>query len=406
MRIVFLCREQPWRDQSGALMRNYQLVAALARAHRVTLVTFSRPEVGRNSRFDKLNEMCDEIVEVPQATCTFSVTHRYEDWVGPLTRLRALVSSRQPRHVRRWRSAEFVDTLRRLRAVGDDVVVASRPALAEMARDAGFSRILLDLPDLESGLVHRGLSADSWYKSKPIDWAEAAKFRAYDARLPSRFWRVSVCKEEDRRQFSRVPPANCVVIPNGTEPHGTTPQSDEAPGEILFVGALFYQPNIDAVLFFHREIFPIVRRSVPEARFRIVGLAPDRSIARLDNGRDCVVNASVDDVSPYYARASVVVVPVRLGAGSKLKVVEALARGKALVSTTFGAEGFNLRPGIDVEIGDTAEDFAARTIRLLRDPTARAELAANGRARALERYTWGAITPLVLKAVQEAPLES
>ncbi len=250
--------------------------------------------------------------------------------------------------------------------------------------------------------MHRDLSAGSWYKSKPIDWAEAAKLRAYDAKLPSRFWRVSVCKEEDRRHFGRVPPDNCVVIPNGTEPHSATPQTGEVPGEILFVGGLFYPPNIDAVLFFHRKIFPIVRRSIPEARFRIVGLAPDESIARLDNGRDCVVNASVEDLSPYYARAALVVAPIRLGAGSKLKVVEALSRGKALVSTTFGAEGFDLRPGIDLEIGDKPEEFAARCIRLLRDPAARAALAASGRARTLERYTWGAIIPLALRAVEEA----
>jgi hypothetical protein len=195
MRLVFLCREQPWRDTSGALMRNYQLIAALAREYRVTLVTFSRPEVGRNSRFDKLKDLCEDIVEIPQATCAFSLTHRYEDWMGPFTRLGALFSSREPRHVRRWRSAELVDALRRVRAAGDDVVVASRPALAEMARDAGFTRILIDLPDLESALGRRRLSASGRYKSKPIDWAEAAKSSVYDAKLSSRFWRISVCKE-------------------------------------------------------------------------------------------------------------------------------------------------------------------------------------------------------------------
>jgi glycosyltransferase involved in cell wall biosynthesis len=400
MRLVYLCREQPWRDHSGALMRNYQLVSALAREHRVTLVTFSRPEVERNTRFDTLAGICEDIVEVPQATCAFSLTFRYEDWVGALTRLGVLLSSPTPRQIRRWQSVEFVDALRRLRRAGDDVVVASRPALAEMARDAGFTRILLDLPDMESAMVSRGLSATAGYKSKPIDWAESMKFRIYDARLPSRFWRISVCKDEDRFHFGSKPPDNVVVIPNGTEPHPATPQSDEAPGEILFVGGLFYHPNIDAVLYFHREIFPIIRRSVAHARFRIVGLDPDASIRELDNGRDCVVNASVEDLSPFYARASVVVVPMRLGAGSKLKVVEALARGKALVSTTFGAEGFDLRPGLDLEIGDTPEAFAANCIRLLGDPAARATLAANGRERTLERYTWRAITPLALRALE------
>ena len=400
MRVVYLCREQPWRDHSGGLMRNYQLITGLAGAHRVTLVTFSHPAVQRNSRYDELDGICEDIIEVPQATCAFSHTSRYEDWTGAVERLGTLLSSREPRQIRRWRSPEFVDTLRRLRTGGDAVVVAARPAMAEMAREAGFTRILLDLPDLESELVDRSLSARPSYKSKPIDLAEAAKLRRYDARLPSRFWRIAVVKEEDRRYFARVPPEKIILIPNGTEPYCPTPQTDEVPGEILFVGGLYYHPNIDAVLFFHREIFPIIRRQVPEARFRIVGLAPDESIVRLDNGQDCIVNPSVEDLAPYYARASVVVTPIRLGAGSKLKVVEALSRGKALVSTTFGAQGFDLRAGVDLEIADSADEFAAHCARLLRDPAARAELASSGRARTLERYTWGAITRLALTALQ------
>jgi len=401
MRLIFLCREQPWEDHSGAQMRNYRLIAGLAREHRVTLVTFSKPNVGRNSRFDELSRSCDDIIEVPLATCNFVRTRRYEDWAGAGTRLTTLLSSREPRHVRRWRSSALVETLRRIRANGGfDVVVASRPPLAEMARDAGFQRILLDLPDLESAVMQRDLSLSPGYKSKPIDWAEAAKFRAYDARLPARFWRVAVCKEEDRRSFGRGHADNVVLIPNGTELYPPSPHDDEGRNELLFVGKLSYSPNADAVRFFHREILPIIRRSIPDARFRIIGFAPDASITQLDNGRDCVVNASVEDLTPYYTGASVAVVPMRLGGGTKLKVIEALARGKALVSTSFGAEGFDLRPGVDLDIGDTPEDFAAHCVRLLRDPQARATLAANGRARVAERYTWDAITPLALDAVR------
>ena len=347
---------------------------------------------------------------MPQATCVFSQTHRFEDWASAATRFGVLLSSPTPRSIARWHSTAFVSALRRLRETGRfDAVVASRPALADMAGEAGFPRILVDLPDLESAMMRRALSSMPGYKSKFIDWAEMAKLRAYDAKLTSRFWRVSACKDEERHFFGGVGADKVFLIPNGTESFPRSSPYDEVPGELLFVGSLFYSPNIDAVTFFHRKIFPIIRDSVPHARFRIVGMNPHDDVARMDNGGDCIVNASVEDLEPYYAAAQVVVVPMRLGAGSKLKVVEALARGKALVSTTFGAEGFDLRPGVDLEIGDTAEEFAAHCSRLLHDDAERERLSANGRARVIEHYSWKSIQEAMLDALRAnapAPIDS
>src|SRR5262249_1402606 len=160
MRLVFLCREQPWRDDSGAVMRNYQLALGLSREHRVTLVTFSKPELPRNPRYDTLRDACEDIVEVPQATCVFSQTHRFAEWASSTARLGVLLSPCTPRSIARWHSAEFVAALRSLRMSGDfDAVVASRPALAGMSREAGFPRVLVDLPDLESAMMQRELSS-------------------------------------------------------------------------------------------------------------------------------------------------------------------------------------------------------------------------------------------------------
>lgn len=392
MKLLFLCNEQPWPPKSGAVQRNYHLIAGLAREHKLTLVTLVKSSVVRDPSADSLYALCDDVIEISQSGCAFGRTTRFNETAEATARLGTLLSSLRPRLVLRWSSTELVDALRRLRVTRQfDAVIAPRAYMGEMARRAGFERVLVDLPDLESVAMRRLLSQIGWYKSKPIDWAEWVKLHAYESRLPQRFWRVSVCKEEDRAFFGKIPRANVFVIPNGTEEYTPTSPEAEVPGEILFVGLLSYFPNIDAVRHFHDDILPIIRRSLPATRFRIVGFRPDLEVSALDNGVDCVVNASVDDVAPFYERASLVVVPMRLGSGTKLKVLEGLARGKAVVSTSFGAEGFDVRPGIDLEIADSPGAFAATCARLLSDPAARRRLAESGRARVLDRYRWDVV---------------
>lgn len=401
MRILFVCREQPWRNETGALKRNHRLITGLAREHPVTLVTFAKSGAPHTAAFTALREMCEDVIEVPEETCVFGRSAHLEEWSGGADRLRSLVGSRLPRSIARWESREMVEALRRLRVTAKPVVVfASRAASGEAALRAGFERVLVDLPDLDSEFAYRTLQRHTWYTSKPIDWAEWLKLRNYERRLPMRFWRVAVCKDEDRALFGRAR-ANAFVIPNGTDEFPPSPREREVAGEILFVGHLTYTPNVDAVTFFHDEVFAQVRTRIPGARFRIVGLNPVPEIQALHNGDDCFVHGSVPDLDPFYATATVVVVPMRLGSGTKLKVAEGLARGKALVSTRLGAEGFDVRPGVDLEIADTPAAFADQCVRLLGDPDARARLGLSGRRRVLERYTWGAVVQAAEAAIQQ-----
>ena len=402
MRVFFVCREQPWRNETGAFKRNDRLIHGLAREHSVTLVTFAKSGAPRNAAFATLRDACEDIVEIPEETCRFARSTGLETWSSSPQRLRALLSSRLPRSVARWESPEMVGALRRLRSSGTrDVVFASRAATAESALRAGFERVVVDLPDLDSEFAYRTLEHQGW-RSDPIEWAEWLKLWSYERRLPGRYWRVAVCKEEDRARFTRRTRTNAFVIPNGTDEFPPSPPEREVAGEILFVGHLTYAPNVDAVTFFHDEVFPKIRARVPGARFRIVGLNPDPAVNALDNGRDCFVHGSVPDLDPYYASAAIVVVPMRLGSGTKLKIAEGLARGKALVSTRVGAEGFDVRPGVDLEIADTPKAFADQCVRLLEDPEARGRLASSGRQRVLERYTWGAAVEAAEAMIQQA----
>lgn len=401
MRIVFACSEQPWGPPYGGILRNYHLILGLAREHSVTLVTFSRDDIPRSPSTEALFDACDEVIEVPSDTCTFGHTKRYEETAEARERLAALVSSRMPRSIRRWQSPAFVEALRRVRASRKvDAVLAARAFVAERALEAGYDRVLVDMPDLESVALRTLLTTIDWYKSKPIDWAEFAKLHRYERRLPRRFWRVTVCKDEDRTFLSPRARGNVFVVPNGTSTQSSAPADAEVAGEILFVGLLSYYPNVDAIKFFHDEILPLVASRVPNARLRIVGRRPEEPVLALDNGGNCVVTGQVDDLAPYYARASIVVVPMRLGGGTKLKTAEALAYGKAVVSTTAGAHGFDLRPGTDLEVADTPQAFADACVKLLNDASLRRQLGASGRERTLERYAWPSIASAALTALE------
>jgi glycosyltransferase involved in cell wall biosynthesis len=160
---------------------------------------------------------------------------------------------------------------------------------------------------------------------------------------------------------------------------------------MLFVGALDYEPNADAVRSFVTTILPTIVANIPEARLDVIGRGVTPELRALASGVPCHFHGAVPDLAPFMASASIVVVPIRLGSGTRLKVIDALMAGKAMVATTIGTEGLHLRPDVDLLIADTPESFAAACIRLHRDPVTRARIGTEGRTRVLAQYDWDVI---------------
>jgi glycosyltransferase involved in cell wall biosynthesis len=183
------------------------------------------------------------------------------------------------------------------------------------------------------------------------------------------------------------------VVPNGAEPHGEPVDHVRAPGDgavFVFVGLLSYPPNRDAVRWFATEVWASVRAELPTATFRVVGRGADglQDVAAIP-GVDLV--GPVPEVGPELDRADVVVVPIRMGAGTRLKVVEAIANGVPCVSTSVGAEGIAVEDGTHVLLADSATRFAADCVRVASDTTLRAALVEAGRRLWADRYRWAAI---------------
>ena len=168
--------------------------------------------------------------------------------------------------------------------------------------------------------------------------------------------------------------------------------ADRDPFTVLFLGSLDWRPNQDALALMLDTIFPLLRAAEPRARLDVVGRNPPASLARRAAEVEGVsVHADVADVRPFLARGSVMAVPLRIGGGSRLKILEALASGLPVVSTRVGAEGLCLRDGEHLVVADSAEEMASALLNALRSPGTARALADRGRALVLERYDWDAL---------------
>jgi glycosyltransferase involved in cell wall biosynthesis len=266
-----------------------------------------------------------------------------------------------------------------------------------LQRRAAFS-------DLRQMITRPRLVAAASYSF--IQWRKLA---TYEQRLLRRYDRVLAVSEHDRRALRKlVSNARIAIVPNGVDTDYFSPQFEAVPDEdtpdrdteqptgstILFTGSLDFRPNIDAVLWFSRMVLPLIREHRPEARFLVVGRQPAPAVQALHNNQSIIVRPDVADVRPSIAAADVYVVPMRMGGGVRLKLLEALAMQAPVVSTKMGAEGVqNLDDHEHLLLADTPSAFAAATLRLLDDPALGKRLGSAGRELVAAYYDWREIVP-------------
>ena len=218
---------------------------------------------------------------------------------------------------------------------------------------------------------------------------EAAKMARYERRAVNRFHHVIAVSEQDREQMAHMTGAGRIsVVPTGVDLRQFTaaPGARAAKPVIVFVGSMDWEANIDGVDFFCRDVWPQVKRAVPDATLRLVGRSPHARVARWADD-SIEVTGTVPSVVEHYQEAMVNVVPLRIGGGTRLKIYEAMAMGKATVSTSIGAEGLDVEDGRDILLADDAASFAASVIRLVRDEALRRRIE-DAAARKAARYDW------------------
>jgi polysaccharide biosynthesis protein PslH len=232
---------------------------------------------------------------------------------------------------------------------------------------------LLFQHNVESALWRRMATTESHPLRKLSYTLEAARMSRYERRTLARFHHIIAVSEIDRQQMLEMD-STCeiTVNPTGvdTEQFQVAPPSSAAPPRIVFTGSMDWEPNIDAMEYFCAQIWPRILAEFPDAIFQIVGRTPLPRVQRLAS-KSVEVTGTVPSVTDYLRDASVVVVPLRIGGGTRLKIYEAMAMGKALVSTSIGAEGLSFQNGRDLLIADDASSFADAILLLLRDAPVR-----------------------------------
>jgi glycosyltransferase involved in cell wall biosynthesis len=214
---------------------------------------------------------------------------------------------------------------------------------------------------------------------------------------------VAVSGEDRDRLTALAPGARITAIPTGVDTNYFRPSTTpEIPGRLVFTGSMDWQPNEDAVTYFADAILPRIRREVPTVSFAIVGRRPNARVRAVAERAGILVTGTVEDVRPYIAEAAVYVVPLRAGGGTRLKIFEALAMQKPVVSTSVGAEGLALTPGQEFIAADDPDTFAGEVIALIKDPIRRRSLGRAGRALVETQYSWPHIAQAFETACEEA----
>lgn len=403
MRILFLTPYPPYPPRGGGALRIYNLMRGLAGRHEVRCLSFA-PDAQAVAAMAPLREFCHlaTVIGPPRRSLA---RRALTTLAGPL-----------PDMALRNAAPAYAEALSRLLAADRfDVVQAESIEMAGYSLIApGFAHgtpplTILDEFNAEYVLQRRAALTDlrRGLDLKPralvggaYSLAQWAKLAAYERRLLRSFSRVLVVSAEDRAALRRLDGrADPAVVPNGVDTAWYAPlrglrQAQATPPTLVFTGTLDFRPNIDALTWFVREVLPLARARRPEIRLQIVGRAAGPAVRALHDGAAVEIVGEVEDVRPFIAGATAYVVPMRIGGGSRLKLLEALAMGAPVVSTPMGAEGVEgLRDGEQLLLADRPAEFAAALLRLIDTPALAERLGQAGRAFAVANYDWQAIIP-------------
>ena len=378
MRILFLSRWYPYPPDNGSRIRVFNLLRDLSKRHEVTLISFAQGPVSQE-RLAAMESCCRSVHAVQYRGFTPS-------------RLKALLGffSMRPRFLVDTYSQEMHALVERAGTEKSfDVVIASEIDSAPYALLLeGTPRVLEDLElavSYERFACQRSFVPRARYR---LTWWKLSR---YVPRLLRRFEGCTVVSDQEVSLVKGAAPEYdaLVVVPNGVDLEANTgdfgaPRLDT----LIYSGALTYDANFDAMEFFLHDIFPLVKAQRPNVRISITGGYDGVPVSRLPVGDGVELTGYLPDIRPAVAQSWVSVVPLRMGGGTRLKILEAMALGTPVVSTAKGAEGLEVTHEEDILIADAPDDFAQAVLRLLRDDDLRASLSAAGRRLVAERYSW------------------
>ena len=403
-RILVLTPQLPYPPHQGTTIRNYNLIRELAARHDIWLLSFTVTPDPADS-VAHLRSFCWDVQTVPaperttraRIVSTFSsplpdMALRLESSAFRL-RLDAMLSG-QRFHIAQVEGIEMAPYLNQL--AGSP---SPRPLLVFDDHNAEY---VLQRRAYETDLRKPSRWPAALYSL--IQWQKLARYERAACRSSDRVIAVSAADSEALRRL--LPAMEINVVPNGVDLTYWQPDPIPSPlpntPSLVFVGKMDFRPNVDAVLWFHNHVLPLVHREMPATHVYVVGKNPHRRLATLAQSAHVTMTGYVPDARPYVAGADVYIVPLRIGGGTRLKVLEAMAMRKAIVSTSLGCEGIGISHGREALLADAPRAFAHAVLSLLRDARYGQDLGQRAQEFVRERYDWKHIVPMLERAHADA----
>ena len=386
MRVLLVTLGFPYPPDSGTRIRDFNLLRQLAGSVHVCLCCLLTEDLPADWKM--LERYCETIE-------TFRPP-RSSTWTSLTSLLRGLGSGR-PLATRPY---HFVGMEQKIRGIVQsravDLVQIEHSFLAcyrdAIPQEAGC-RTILSFHNVGSLQYRRIASLKTSLVSRLGFLAKAALMQGWEAKIASRFDRsLVVSRKEAELLHAEDSTLSISVIENGVdcELYQPLPEPASKPA-LLFLGVLSYPPNTDAVMWFVREIWPLVRGEISDVELRVAGHSPPSELQNLDSAEGISVSGYVKEPLSLYQQTHVVIVPLRAGGGTRLKILEAMALGRLVVSTSIGCEGLEVTSGVHLIVADTPGEFSAAVLMAMKDPQLRKDIATNARRLVESRYSWAII---------------
>ncbi len=413
--ILILTPQLPYPPHQGTSLRNFHIIRGLAERQEITLLSFLEDNQAADPEANEpLFALCTQIVTTP-------VPARSKG-----TRLKQMVTTRLPDMAHRLYTPEFDEKLRELlRQTSFDIVQVEGIELARyipsIREESPASKIVFDDHNAEAELQRRNMETDlripKRWPAAAYSWVQVGRLEKFESWACAESDWITAVSEADvvhlqsllkrraaelqRKPITAIP--NCIDVKKYASPEdnssfipstssGQAPQPSSFSFDLVFSGKMDYRPNIDAVLWFADEVWPKILAKRPLTTWAIVGQKPHARLARLRSITGISVTGWVDSVQPYLAGAGVYIMPFRVGSGTRLKLIEAMASGLSIVSTRIGAEGFPVANEREIVLADSEEEMATAVLDLLADPDKRAAIGRQA-VQFAQNYDWRVVIP-------------
>lgn len=394
MRVLFLSTWFPYPPDQGSRIRAYHLLRAIAGVHEIALVSFEDRPL-RPEWLSHVRSLCARVDVVREPPFPDLARTSWRAWL-----------SRRPRAVVAGYSPAMEAEVRRVaNSWKPEVVIALTFVTAPYAMKVVAARRIVDVDNLLAIMLKEEAEREHRWLQRLRRRIAYRKFMTYERDLFRRFDLCLVTSADDAERlqcYAGVGAYRVGVVPNGVDLDRFRPRDLEPnPLQLVFSGAMTYEPNLDAMVFFTQQVWPKVRTAIDGVQLVITGPTDGVELPETFGNGDIRLTGYLEDVRPVVAESAACIVPLRKGAGTRLKILEAMALGTPVISTRKGAEGLAVEPGVHLLIADEPDEFAQATIRLLQEPAVGRSLASNALRLVQQTYGWGDIGSRFLGMVED-----